>query len=124
MSGWGAQITGLGSTLNVLDSLAVDFGDDAVYVVGPTVEYAIYVDQGTSKMEARPYAKPAAERVQANLSSSVGQYLDRSVLESGEDSVVRAAALAVQAEMQRIITDKGAVDTGTLRASVTVSKVR
>lgn len=120
---WGTSITGLGSTLSVLDSLRWRFDGDTVYVVGPTVEYAVYVDRGTSRMEARPFVKPAAERVQSNLSGHVEQFLEGSLMDAGEDGVVRATALAVQREMQRIITQKGAVDTGTMRASVSVEEV-
>lgn len=121
---WGASLTGLGGTLSVLDSLRMRFDGDTVYVVGPTVEYSVFVDRGTSRMESRPFVKPAAERVQGNLEGNVGDLLQGSVMDAGEDELVRATAIAVQREMQRIITQKGAVDTGTLRASVTVSKVK
>lgn len=83
-----------------------------------------YVDQGTSKMEARPFVQPAAERVQADLRGSVSEFLDGGVIDAGEEGTVRAAALAVQREMQRIITQKGAVDTGTMRSSVSVQRLR
>lgn len=31
-------------------------------VIGPTMDYASYVEQGTSKMAPQPYMRPAAER--------------------------------------------------------------
>ena len=40
-------------------SHAVDEADGAVYI-GTNVEYAPYVEYGTSKMKAQPYLKPAA----------------------------------------------------------------
>lgn len=39
-------------------SHAVDESDNAV-VIGTNVEYAAYVELGTSRMEARPYLEPA-----------------------------------------------------------------
>lgn len=40
-------------------SHAVDESDEAAYI-GTNVEYAPYVEYGTSKMKAQPYLKPAA----------------------------------------------------------------
>lgn len=123
MAGWGASITGLAGAVDVLQQLQISIDDDTVYVAGPTVEYAVYVDQGTSKMEARPFVQPAAERVQANLVQYVNQYMHGFENDGGE-AAIRAAALAVEAEMKRIITQKGAVDTGTMRGSVTTAKIQ
>ena len=41
-------------------SYAVDTDESAVYI-GSNVEYAPYVELGTSKMMARPFLKPAVE---------------------------------------------------------------
>lgn len=38
---------------------AVESGEDAVYV-GTNVEYAAYVELGTSRTQAQPYLRPAA----------------------------------------------------------------
>lgn len=38
---------------------AVDAGDNAVYI-GTNVEYAPYVELGTSRQEAQPFLRPAA----------------------------------------------------------------
>lgn len=121
--GWGITTEGIGQTIGLLETLQFQAGEDATYIVGPTVSYAIYHELGTSNMEARPFARPAAERVQANLDSKVGQFLDGGLLESDEEAVVEAAALAVEAEMIRIITRKGIIDTGQLRNSVRIAKV-
>lgn len=42
-------------------SYGVDTSEPAVYI-GSNVEYAPYVELGTSKMRARPYLKPAVEK--------------------------------------------------------------
>jgi len=120
---WGTSLVGFAATLEAIQDLRFEFDDGVAYVVGPTVEYAVYVDQGTSKMEARPFVEPAAEQVQQNLMGEIGQFLDSDAADVAEDDIVKAAALAVQRNMQRIITQKGAVDTGTMRASVSIAKV-
>jgi hypothetical protein len=121
---WGLSLTGLATTMQMLESLQFSVDDETVYIVGPTVKYSVFVDRGTSKMEARPFVRPAAERVQANLETEVGRFLDGGLGDSSMGAITRAAALAVQREMQRIITQKGAVDTGAMRASVSVEKVQ
>jgi len=120
---WGLSISGLATTKAALEALKFDVDDETAYIVGPTVNYAVFVDRGTSKMEARPFVRPAAERVQANLETEVGRFLDGDLNDSSMDAITRAAALAVQREMQRIITQKGAVDTGTLRSSISIQEV-
>lgn len=42
-------------------SYGVDTSEPAVYI-GSNVEYAPYVELGTSKMQARPFLKPAVEK--------------------------------------------------------------
>jgi len=121
--GWGLSLTGLATTKAALETLKFDVDDETAYIVGPTVSYSVFVDRGTSKMEARPFVRPAAERVQANLETEVGRFLDGGLNDSSMDAITRAAALAVQREMQRIITQKGAVDTGTMRSSVSIQEV-
>jgi hypothetical protein len=121
--GFGIDVVGIGAVLDMLESLKFEFGDGVVYIVGPTVEYAIYHEMGTSKMKARPFARPAAERVQANLDTKIGGFLDGGLGSAGEEEILQATALAVEAEMKRIITQKGLIDTGTMRASVRIEKV-
>lgn len=120
---WGASVAGIGSTVRLLEALRFDFDDGAIYVVGPTVHYAVYHELGTSKMDARPFARPAAERVQANLDSAAGQFLDGDVVEASEDALVRSVALAVEAEMKRIVEAKGIWDTGALHGSISAERV-
>lgn len=120
---WGTKLIGYTSVLETLEDLRVQFEGDTTYLVGPTVEYAVYVDQGTVKMDARPFVKPAAERVQADLRSKIDPHLQGDPEDAQESELVRATALAIEAEMKRIITQKGAVDTGAMRASVSIEKV-
>lgn len=39
--------------------------DDTTEIIGTNVEYATYVEMGTSRMKAQPYLKPAAQDHQA-----------------------------------------------------------
>lgn len=117
------SLTGLAAAIDILRSLSIEFDDGAIYVVGPTVHYAVYHELGTVHMDARPFARPAAERVQANLESKVGEFLEGDLLGADEEAIAKATALAVEAEMKRIITQKGIVDTGAMRASVSIERV-
>lgn len=125
MGGWGMRLSGYNVVESTFKEAMIRFKGDTAYVVGPTVQYAVYVDQGTENMRARPFAEPAAERVKADpehyaemLANSAGVDI------STQSGFVRALALAVEMEMKRIITTKEAVDTGQMRASVSVEKVR
>ena len=48
-------------------SITTEKIDTAAYAVGTNVEYAPYVEFGTRKMRAKPYLRPAAERVAKGL---------------------------------------------------------
>lgn len=49
--------------------------DDSV-VVGPSVEYGIYQELGTSIMDAQPYMLPALRQVESELEQSFGVLID------------------------------------------------
>jgi len=118
MASLALTVTGFDDVLGLFKDISTRFDGDTVYLVGPTVKYAVHVELGTSKMEARPFVRPAAERVQSDF-GLVSQFVDGGVLEVGEAGLVEATALAVEAEIVRIITEKGLIDTGAMRASVT-----
>lgn len=119
--GWGMSVFGISQAKNMLEDVRMDFDGDAVYVVGPTTEYAIYHELGTSKMAARPFMRPAMERVRANPIEHA-----RSI--SGADmnsyeGIVRAVAMAVAAEARQIAREKKVRDTGATIASIQARKV-
>jgi hypothetical protein len=124
MSGWGVSAIGLSSTIDALESIRVDYDDGAAYLVGPTVEYSIYQERGTADIEARPFVRPAAEFVEANLASEVRRIASSQGLSlDTESDIVRAAALAVQDRIKRIADRKDIRDTGNLIASVTIEEI-
>ena len=45
------------------NSIMAEFPDRFTAEIAPHTEYAIYVEYGTRYMAARPYMRPAAERV-------------------------------------------------------------
>lgn len=125
MSGWGISLLGFAQTLEVLEDLRMSWSGDTLYLAGPTVEYAVYQETGTSKMEARPFMGPAADRVQADPQRYAQQMAASQGIDiSSEEGLIRAIALAVQNEGKRIADAKGIRDTGALIASITIQRVR
>ncbi|WP_137288630.1 HK97-gp10 family putative phage morphogenesis protein [Natronorubrum halophilum] len=124
MSGWGVTLTGFDAATDLFDQITADFDGDTTYIAGPTVEYAIHNEYGTSKMEARPFARPAAERVQTNTATEVRRISNsQGIPLSSEENIIRCAALAVQDRMKRIADRKGVRDTGNLIGSIRIEKV-
>lgn len=123
LSSWGMRLAGFDATLALLQSLKFEFDDGVIYVAGPTVEYAVVHELGNSQHEARPFMRPAAERVQTNLDTAIDQMIDVPLLEADEEELVRGAALAIQNEGKRIADAKDIRDTGALIASISIQKV-
>lgn len=109
------ELRGFGETIASFNDVA-DFADseDVVYVVGTNVEYAAYVEFGTSKMSAQPYLRPAARQVARDP--------ERYISEDYESvtGFIRALALAIEREA----TQKAPVDTGNLQDSIRAQRVR
>lgn len=120
MSGWGMSISGLSSVISIIEQIQVDFGNDGtVYLVGPTTNYAVHHEFGTSKMEARPFMRPAAERVRSNLNHHIRKIsTSQGIPLTSEEAVVRCAALAVETEAKKIADRKDVRDSGTTIASI------
>jgi hypothetical protein len=124
LSSWGMRLAGFDATLALLQSLKFEFGDGVIYVAGPTVDYAVYHELGTSKMEARPFMRPAAERVQADpIKHAMSMASTHGIDITNEEGLIRALALAVQNEGKRIANAKDIRDTGDLIASISIQKV-
>lgn len=125
MSGWGLTLLGLGEVLDTLNDIRARWEGDTLYLVGPTVEYAIYQERGTSKMEARPFMAPAARNVRRSPEVHIRRIMTSIDADlSSEAGLVKATALAVQTEAKRIADLKGIRDTGQLIASITIQRVQ
>jgi hypothetical protein len=125
MSGWGTTLVGLDAVMDLFEEIKVQYDGGSVYVAGPTVDYAVHNEYGTSKMEARPFVRPAAERVQADPERYAREMAaTHGINITNEEGLVRALALAVQDQAKRIADRKEIRDTGTLIASITIEKVQ
>lgn len=108
----GMELAGYADVIEDFEDLKEQYATETVYVVGTNVEYAAYVEFGTSQMEAQPYLFPAARKVASNP----GRYFEDP--ESTEE-FVQLLALAIEREAK----ERAPVDTGRLRASIEASKV-
>ena len=120
MSDFSVALDGLAARIEELEDLADDVQTVTTYTLGTGVEYSVYLEFGTSKMDAKPFFRPAINEVRAqgvegfvahNTKTSVDALPDI-------DAVIKVLALALERRIKEIITDKGLIDTGTLRASV------
>jgi hypothetical protein len=118
--------TELESFNRVLDSLndierQLDPGEPVV--VGSAVSYSVFLEFGTSDMDPKPYFRPALAELR--VKGIEGFIKDSGILRNKEFSdvddageVVDALALTLERRIKEIITEKGLIDTGTLRASI------
>lgn len=122
--GWGTSLTGYRATRRVFESLKLSWSGNTLYLAGPTTAYAKFHETGTSKMAARPFARPAAARVQANPQKYAERMARTQQLDiSTEEGFVRAIALAVRNEMKKIAHAKDIRDTGDTIASISIVEV-
>lgn len=54
-------------TSTMLNSTTVESVGDNTYLIGPTVDYAVYVANGTSRVAARPFHIEAAKQLQKEV---------------------------------------------------------
>jgi len=126
------SIFGVTELIDVLEDVKTRYADGVAYVTGPTAEYAIYLEMGTSKMEAYPFLFPAMR----DVANSWGKYGDPSAFNSTE-AVVKAIAYDIEAQAKKNVeaakssgrspgTDSShpKVQTGNLRSSIKTERVR
>jgi hypothetical protein len=114
------NLDGLEAAINRLDELEDDVETLTTYTVGTAVEYSLYLEFSTSKMDAKPFFRPAINEVRAQGVDGFIAHNTRTSVEAlpDADAVIRVLALALERRVKEIITDKGLIDTGTLRASI------
>jgi hypothetical protein len=114
------NLNGLEAAINRLDELEDDVETLTTYTVGTAVEYSLYLEFGTSQMDAKPFFRPAINEVRAQGVDGFIAHNTRTSVEAlpDADAVIRVLALALERRVKEIITDKSLIDTGTLRASI------
>ena len=109
--GWGVEIEGLDDTQDGLEAMVESF-EMSSHTVVSNVEYAVYVEFGTSNMPANGALRNAIQETMSNLDMVIGGADD-------PDEITREIAEAVKAGWRRGVW----VDTGRLRDSIHVEEV-
>lgn len=113
------EINGIGSLREEFDDRIDDWSGGGTVYVGTAVEYAVYVEFGTSKMNARPFFRPVVNDARIDTAGFLDRNTKTSISEiDSADKLVRTLALAIERRVKEIITEKGLIDTGTMRASI------
>jgi len=103
----GISISGISTVMSTLD---YDGFGTVAYRVGTNVEYAIYVEFGTSSNQAQPYLRPAVEQAMAEI--------DQISWDSPEELVEKLAL-----RIESYAKDNTPVDTGNLQGSIKAERV-
>jgi len=93
-----------------MSTLDYDGFGTVAYRVGTNVEYAIYVEFGTSSNQAQPYLRPAVEQAMAEI--------DQISWDSPEELVEKLAL-----RIESYAKDNTPVDTGNLQGSIKAERV-
>jgi hypothetical protein len=114
------DVGGFEQALDEVDDTLDDLKTAQRYLVGTNVEYAIYLEAGTSKMDAKPFFAPAINEVRLQGVDGFIRHNTKTSVEQLDtvNRVLQVLALALERRIKEIITQKGLIDTGTLRASI------
>lgn len=115
-----AQTVGVADLISDLNHLK-DAGEESTWVVGTHIEYAVYLEFGTSRMPPYPFLRPAAEYVMSNQADAIADNAET------VDQLVGRLALAIESRAKHYastgVPPGPDVDTGTLRGSIRAKKV-
>ena len=120
MGDFDLALNGVRAAIDRLEEVEDDIETVGSFIVGTGVEYSVYLEFGTSKMDAKPFFRPALNEVRAQGVDGFIRHNTRTSVSAQDDAsdVLRILALALERRVKEIITRKGLIDTGTLRASI------
>jgi len=120
MAEFSLELDGLDGAINALRELERDVETLTTFTVGTGVSYSVFLEFGTSKMDAKPFFRPAISEVRSRgVEGFIAEHTGTTVDALGDvGDVLRVLALALERRIKEIITEKSLIDTGTLRASV------
>jgi phage protein, HK97 gp10 family len=121
MSDFSLELEGIDDAIEELERVEDTVETRAQFTVGTAVFYSRFIEAGTSKMDARPFFQPALTEVRAEGVDGFIRANTRTSVDDLDDfeQVLQVLALALERRIKEIITAKGIIDTGTLRASIT-----
>lgn len=120
MADFDVEVESFERVIESLNDIEDDIRGAGTVTVGTGVKYSIWLEFGTSDMDPKPFFRPALAELRAK---GVERFLENNTNLSVEqiddlDSLVKVVGLALERRIKEIITRKGLIDTGTLRASV------
>jgi hypothetical protein len=114
------DVSGVAQTRGAFEEAATIGDGTAKYVVGTHVEYALYLEFGSSRMPAYPFMKPAIEDVMAGADRLADQASD-------VDHLVKLIAMEIEAQAKHYastgLPPGPDVQTGNLRSSIRAERV-
>lgn len=124
MTGFDMDLQGLETHQQQLEEEADQWtGASGTWYVGTAVSYSLFVEFGTSKMDAKPFFRPALAEAERGLPAFVRENTKKTLQQiDGPQELVRVVAYALERRVKEIITEKGLIESGTMRASVKAVK--
>jgi len=120
MADFELELEGYRRVLDSLEELEDQLRGGGPVTVGTGVEYAVYLEFGTSDMDPKPFFRPVLAELRIEGPESFVE--KHSQLEAAQiedlDDLISAVGLTIERRVKEVITRKGLIDTGTLRASV------
>jgi hypothetical protein len=115
------EIEGLEELEAALEELEQRWGRDDEHLVVTTVDYSVFLEFGTSKMDPKPFFRPAVDELRrSGVQKFLAQYGDAEFEDIDSTSeLVEEVAKALRDRVKDIIERKGLIRTGTLHASIT-----
>lgn len=120
MADFDLELQGMQGVLDELDDLEERWTGPERWVVGTAVNYSIYLEMGTRHMDPKPFFRPALSELRMQGIGGFIAHNTRTNIDEIDDigGLVRKLAFALERRIKEIITAKGLIETGTLRASV------